>query len=90
MVCSPNPLFDYNGYFPDGIFRYNVPTLGGYFSAASFDALEAIGLGRPNPPYGPRAEGTDESNEVIGCDTGSYNKQPAAGFRPNPEVARVG
>jgi hypothetical protein len=126
-------LFDYNGYFPDGIFRYNVPALGGYFSAPTFDALQAIGLerhglivngpifangmtapssylplvdpadatlaaeslaldrgrilpnlndgftgaapdlgalelGRPNPSYGPRPEGTDESNEVIGCD----------------------
>jgi len=37
-------LFDYNGYFPDGIFRYNVPALGGYFSAATFNALQAIGL----------------------------------------------
>jgi hypothetical protein len=29
-------LFDYNGYFPDGIFRYNVPELGGYFTAPTF------------------------------------------------------
>jgi hypothetical protein len=39
-----NGTFDYNGYFPDGIFRYRVPALGGYFAAAGFAALQALGM----------------------------------------------
>jgi len=123
--------FDYNGYFPDGIFRFNTPPYG-YFLQRSFSGLHSLGieqhglltpgnlfasgltapsdfrnlmapadvtpaagslfldrgralpnindnfqgsgpdlgaieLGCPAPTYGPRPEGIDESNEVVGC-----------------------
>jgi hypothetical protein len=124
--------FDYNGYFPDGIFAYNNPALGGYLIEPNFASLQGAGMephgflatgplfasglaapasyttlmppadaslaagsialnrgrvlpnindnyqgsgpdlgalefGCPLPTYGPRPEGTDESNEVVGC-----------------------
>jgi len=123
--------FDYNGYFPDGSFRFNNPLYGGYFYQPNFAGLQSLGmerngilaggtlfanltvpstytvqvppadaslasgsialdrgrvipnvndayqgsgpdlgaleLGCPLPTYGPRAEGLDESNEVVGC-----------------------
>jgi hypothetical protein len=124
--------FDYNGYYPDGIFAFNNPIYGGYFLQPSFAGLQALGMekhgvlasgplfasglaapttytnlmppadaslasgsialdrgrvlpnindnyqgsgpdlgalerGCPAPSYGPRPEGTDESNEVVGC-----------------------
>jgi hypothetical protein len=36
--------FDYNGYFPDGTFRYNNPLLGGYFAAPNFASLQSLGM----------------------------------------------
>jgi hypothetical protein len=36
-------LFDYDGYFPDGVYRFNVPP-GGLVSYASFAAMQAGGL----------------------------------------------
>ena len=36
--------FDYNGYFPDGIFRFNNPALGGYFLAPNFASLQSLGM----------------------------------------------
>ncbi len=35
--------FDYNGYFPDGVFRFNLPPAG-LTSYASFGAMQAAGL----------------------------------------------
>jgi hypothetical protein len=126
--------FDYNGYFPDGIFAFNNPLYGGYFLKFGFASLQALGmeqhgvlatgpifasgltapasytiqmppadatlaagsialdrgrvlsnindnyqgsgpdlgaleLGCPAPSYGPRPEGTDETNEIVGCST---------------------
>ncbi len=37
-------IFDYNGYYPDGGFRFNVPALGGSLSVPSFAALQLAGL----------------------------------------------
>jgi hypothetical protein len=130
--------FDYNGYFPDGIFAFNNPLYGGYFLRFGFASLQALGmethgiiangplfangftppasyttfvtpqdmslaagslaldrgrtlpnindnfqgagpdlgaleLGCPLPTYGPRAEGTDETNEVVGCSSMAGN-----------------
>jgi hypothetical protein len=124
--------FDYNGYFPDGIFAFNNPLFGGYLLRFGFASLQGLGiethgiiasgplfangltppasyttfvtpqdvslaagslaldrgrvlpnindnyqgagpdlgaleLGCPLPTYGPRPEGTDETNEVVGC-----------------------
>ena len=135
--------FDYNGYFPDGIFRFNNPAVGGYFLAPNFAALQGLGMeqhgtilngttfangmaapasyivqlspadatlasgspaldkgrilsnindgflgaapdlgalekGCPMPTYGPRADGIDERNEVIGCDTSLHVPSPTA------------
>jgi hypothetical protein len=37
-------LFDYNGYYPDGVFRFNLPAQGGLRSFPSFAALQGAGV----------------------------------------------
>jgi hypothetical protein len=36
--------FDYNGYFPNGIFRFNNPLAGGYFFQPNFAGLQGLGM----------------------------------------------
>ncbi|MCU1262356.1 MAG: hypothetical protein JWO80_5241 [Bryobacterales bacterium] len=36
--------FDYNAYYPNGIFRFNNPMLGGYFLAPDFAGLQKLGM----------------------------------------------
>ena len=38
--------FDYNGYFPNGRFYFNLPALGGYIGYPNFAALQAAGVER--------------------------------------------
>jgi hypothetical protein len=47
-----------------------LPNLNDGYRGAAPD-LGALELGCPSPSYGPRPEGTDERNEVIGCDADS-------------------
>jgi len=139
--------FDYNGYFPDGSFRFNNPLYGGYFYQPNFAGLQSLGMERKGvlasgplfanliapstyttqlPPadaslaagsivldrgrvlpnvndsyqgsgpdlgalelgcplltYGPRGEGTDESNEVVGCSSTS-TRTTSVSVTPSP------
>lgn len=144
--------FDYNGYFPDGIFAFNNSLYGGYFLRFGFASLQALGmeshgiiasgplfangltppasyttfvtpqdvslaagslaldrgrvlpnindnyqgagpdlgaleLGCPLPTYGPRPEGTDETNEVVGCASAVINPGSVA---VTPKAVTVG
>ena len=38
--------FDYNGYYPNGRFYFNIPALGGYIGYPNFAALQAAGIER--------------------------------------------
>jgi hypothetical protein len=134
--------FDYNGYFPDGVFFFNLeqprmhyftsfaelremgmeqhgaalaapvfrgglaavpheemaapgdvelaagsaaldrgivlPNLNDGFTGAAPD-LGAVEAGCPQPVYGPRPEGMDESNEALGCEPGKGASDETAG-----------
>jgi len=39
-----NGLFDYNGYFPDGVFRFNLPGQGGLRTFPNLAALQEAGI----------------------------------------------
>jgi hypothetical protein len=43
-----------------------LPNINDHFSGAGPD-LGALELGCPEPSYGPRPVGVDESNEIFGC-----------------------
>ncbi|MDQ6678854.1 MAG: hypothetical protein M3Z09_16340 [Acidobacteriota bacterium] len=147
--------FDYNGYFPDGAFHFNTPSLGFYVLAPNFAALQSIGmeqrgrivngpifangmtapasylpllnpadatlasgsraldagrvlpnindgfpgsapdlgaleLGCPAPSYGPRSDGTDETNEVTGCSGGPALTDFALSVSPASQAVTAG
>jgi hypothetical protein len=141
LGINDHGLFDYNGYFPDGTFRFHNPAPGGYLDAQNFSLLQGSGYethgmvasgslfangltgpysytlqmappdvtiaagsivqdkglilpnindnytgsgpdlgalesGCPKATYGPRPQGTDESNEVVGCGAASVPVLP--------------
>jgi hypothetical protein len=43
---ADDATFDYNGYYPNGRFYFNFPSLGGYIGYTDFAALQAAGIER--------------------------------------------
>jgi hypothetical protein len=80
-------LFDYNGYFPDGIFRFNMPQLGGYFYQPNFAGLQSLGM----EPHGMLATGPLFASGLTAPSTYTTQMPPAdATLAPKASVLDQG